>query len=212
MCERMHLYMNETDPATRREPDASPGLSRPPLFRRRQIVPALALAGLMMAGLARFESALPLLSGPADDINAEEAHRLQEAFARMPPVGLSPVPRSEIGHAVQAMELSDPERASMVADLDSGRQRLAWISLYDSHTEDGDVVTVRSEGYSRTVLLRKQPTRIAIPIPASRAVDLTGAVDGGGGGVTVGVMTSSGPLALPPMAVGQTIRLPVGTP
>ena len=50
--------------------------------------------------------------------------------------------------------------------------------------------------------------RIVVPYIPGHPVLITGERDGGGG-ITVAVELSTGPLPLPPLAVGQTVALPI---
>jgi hypothetical protein len=59
------------------------------------------------------------------------------------------------------------------------------------------------------VPLRHTPTKILVPYIPGQPVFVTGEHDGMGGGVTVAVELSTGPLPLPPLAVGQTVALPI---
>jgi len=86
---------------------------------------------------------------------------------------------------------------------------LAWITLWDTEAEDGDVVRVDSGGYSRTVTLSHAPVAFAIPVPLDGMVQLTGVHDGGGG-ITVGASSGQRVLALPLMSTGQVLRIPIG--
>jgi hypothetical protein len=84
------------------------------------------------------------------------------------------------------------------------------LSVYDSDVEDGDVAEIRSGGFSQIVTLTKAPITLAVPVGPDNQISIAGLVDGGGGGVTVGLILPSGPFPLPPLSVGQSFRLPVG--
>jgi hypothetical protein len=88
---------------------------------------------------------------------------------------------------------------------------LAWVRLWDSDVEDGDVVRIDSAGYSRTVSLTNRGLIFAIPVPASGQVRITGVRDGDGGGITVGLASGSAQTILPIMSVGQVLTLNVRT-
>jgi hypothetical protein len=88
---------------------------------------------------------------------------------------------------------------------------LAWVRLWDTDVEDGDVVRIDSSGYSRTVSLTNQGITFAIPVPASGQVRITGVRDGDGGGITVGLASGSAQAVLPIMSVGQVLTLNVRT-
>jgi hypothetical protein len=85
--------------------------------------------------------------------------------------------------------------------------RLIWLTLWDTDDEDGDVVRIQSQGYSRVVILTRQPMTFAVPAAASGVVNIAGMRDGEGGGITVGVASGSSRVTLPIMSVGQTIGL-----
>jgi hypothetical protein len=68
---------------------------------------------------------------------------------------------------------------------------------------------VTAAGFTQQVPLFHAPTRILVPYIPGQPVFVTGERDGRGGGVTVAVELSTGPLPLPPLAVGQTVALPL---
>lgn len=90
--------------------------------------------------------------------------------------------------------------------------RLIWLTLWDTDDEDGDVVRIQSQGYSRVVILTRQPMTFAVPASASGVVDIAGMRDGEGGGVTVGAASGASRVTLPIMSVGQTIGLRIQAP
>ncbi len=87
--------------------------------------------------------------------------------------------------------------------------RLAWVTLWDTDAEDGDAIRIESQGYSRTVVLRKQPVTLAIPVPGDGHVNIVGIRDGEGGGITVGLASGAAKAVLPIMSVGQVLSLKV---
>ncbi|RDU96109.1 hypothetical protein [Trinickia dinghuensis] len=88
---------------------------------------------------------------------------------------------------------------------------LAWVRLWDSDVEDGDVVRIDSDGYSRTVTLTKRGITFAVPVSANGQIRITGVRDGDGGGITVGLGSGSAQAILPIMSVGQVLSLNVRT-
>jgi hypothetical protein len=88
-------------------------------------------------------------------------------------------------------------------------RRLAWVTLWDTDAEDGDVVRLDSQGYSRTITLTKQPVTFAVPVPADGLIQVTGIRDGEGGGITVGLASGASKAVFPIMSVGQTLGLKV---
>jgi len=89
------------------------------------------------------------------------------------------------------------------------RLRLVWITLWDTDVEDGDVVRIESQGYSRTVRLTKKGDTFAIPVPANGVVNITGISDGDGGGITVGLASGGAKAIFPIMSEGQMLGLRV---
>ena len=118
--------------------------------------------------------------------------------------------------AVDQMGLPAPEKEALLSRLNAdqpapahARTRLAWITLWDTDAEDGDVVRIESNGLSRTITLSKQPLTIAVPVPADSVVKVSGVRDGEGGGITVGFASGAARAVFPIMSVGQTLGLRV---
>ncbi len=84
-----------------------------------------------------------------------------------------------------------------------------WITLWDTDVEDGDIVRIESQGYSRTVKLTKKGDTFAVPIPASGVIRITGISDGDGGGITVGLASGGAKAVFPIMSEGQMLGLRV---
>jgi len=95
------------------------------------------------------------------------------------------------------------------AQVERGERALGWLTLWDNFDEDGDVASVSAAGLTQTVALLHAPKRILVPYIPGQPVLITGERDGMGGGVTLAVELSTGSLPLPPLAVGQTVALPI---
>jgi hypothetical protein len=172
---------------------------------------------------------------PADDhVSAAETQRRQLAFEALGQTALRAVDPTQISAAVQGMGLTPEARRVLLDDLAYAAPqpaetsqapalpqsrieprsplRLAWVTLWDTDVEDGDVVRIDSEGYSRTVVLTKQGTNFAVPVPQNGVITITGIRDGDGGGVTVGLASGATKAVLPIMSAGQTLRLAVTLP
>jgi hypothetical protein len=93
----------------------------------------------------------------------------------------------------------------------SQRVRLVWVTLWDTDVEDGDIVRLDSQGYSRTVRLSKKGDTFAVPVPVDGVIKVTGISDGDGGGITVGVASGSERAIFPIMSEGQQLGLKVRT-
>ncbi|PQV51958.1 hypothetical protein [Paraburkholderia sp. BL21I4N1] len=107
--------------------------------------------------------------------------------------------------------LAAPAPAAAGASGDGSRLTLAWVRLWDTDVEDGDVVRIESAGYSRTVTLTNHGVTFAVPVPASGQIRITGLRDGDGGGITVGLASGAAQAVLPVMSVGQVLTLNVRT-
>lgn len=191
--------------------EAAGPMARPAAGRRHVLLAAA--AGVIAAGLGvRLLVAGRIGPARGDAVSPEEAARRSVALAVHGPVRLERVPEAETAAALQALNLPEVDRRQLAQQVAERRVPLAWLTLYDSAAEDGDVVEVASGGLKLPVLLGLVPIRIVLPVPADGMIRLTGLVDGGGGGVTVGVVTQDGPFGLAPLAVGESVALPVYAP
>ena len=145
---------------------------------------------------------MPWMSTAATDrlTDAEQAQRAA-AFSALPPLRLKEVDGIQARAAVDGMGLPSASRETPL--------RLAWITLWDTDVQDGDVVRIDSGGYSRTVTLTKRGETFAVPIPASGLITVSGIKDGDGGGITVGLASGADKAVFPIMSVGQSLGLRV---
>jgi len=155
-----------------------------------------ALAGMQLSAMAR------------DALAADLRERPTEAAAALQKPAASPAP-SAAPQVQGADTLPKPGPVKTVPAIApaSRATRLIWLTLWDTDDEDGDVVRIQSQGYSRVVILTRQPMTFAVPAAASGVVNIAGMRDGEGGGITVGVASGSSRVTLPIMSVGQTIGL-----
>ncbi|MGC1550067.1 MAG: hypothetical protein WA777_16210 [Rhodanobacter sp.] len=102
-----------------------------------------------------------------------------------------------------------PVAVPALAQRQTQRVRLVWITLWDTDMEDGDVVRIDSQGYSRTIRLTKKGDTFAIPVPADGVIKVTGVSDGDGGGITVGLASGGVKAIFPIMSEGQILGLQV---
>jgi hypothetical protein len=174
------------------------------------------------------------LHGSGDAVSESDTKLRAAQFATLSPLHLSLVPASESAAALDGMQLAptakaalaealetsapataaaaDPAPASSAAPAPSPQLeplRLAWVTLWDTDAEDGDVVRLDSEGYSRTVTLAKKPVTFAVPVPRDGIIKVTGIRDGEGGGITVGLASGASQAVFPIMSEGQTLGLKV---
>jgi hypothetical protein len=193
----------------------------------------LAVAVLATAGAFWIAGAGVFLS-PADQVTDAERVARARAYDAATPIDASALPPLEAMGEVQrmgldgadALKLQDDLRRSVASAQDVGvpavrdvpatartaavapPMRLVRLTLWDTHADDGDVVRIRSIGYSRDVAISRTPATIAIPMREGDVVRLLGVRDGGGG-ITIGVSHESVPLPLPLMSEGQELTLPL---
>jgi hypothetical protein len=169
------------------------------------------------------------LHDSGDAVSEASAKLRAEQFAVLEPLRLSLVPTSERAAALESMHLEPSAQAtvsnslaartgldsksvsavSAAASPSPEQLSLAWVTLWDTDAEDGDVVRLDSEGYSRTVTLAKKPVTFAVPVPRDGVIKVTGIRDGEGGGITVGLASGASQAVFPIMSVGQTLGLRV---
>jgi hypothetical protein len=123
-------------------------------------------------------------------------------------VELPLIPTSQTQAAIAEMGLDATDAAALQDALKRGRLRLAHIPLLDdTPTLAGShAVTISAGGYTRSLLLTRQPTVVTIPIgPVGEIAFTTSEADNIG---IVG-LTLSGPVRLPDLHLGQTIAVGV---
>lgn len=164
--------------------------------------------------------------GGEDRVSLAARQQLLKDYNNLDPIKLKPVLDQDTDQALDLMRLQPSQRKLLKQKLSSqsaqyfsksfqmrprsssNETALNWITLWDFASQDGDVVTVSSAGYTVDVPLLKSPTRIAIPINSSRTIELTGNTDGGGG-ITLALMSGSFQTSLPVLRVGETINLSI---
>jgi hypothetical protein len=193
------------------EADAAhaPAVGNPPEAPAARAAPA----GDPPAGAAgRLPGAQPAPSAqPAP--RAQTAASAQAAPLTQPGPSAQAAPSAQSGPSAQAAPSAQsgpsarPAPSAQPAVRETARLSLAWITLWDTDAEDGDVVRIDSGGYSRTITLSKQPVTIAVPVPHDSVISVTGIRDGEGGGITVGLASGASRAVFPIMSVGQTLGL-----
>jgi hypothetical protein len=215
-------------PAKARKPYSALPVALKSIAASLLLVGAVGTAQYFMAGGAPW-----FLHKSGDVISATETEARAAAFTALEPLRLSLLPANEVEAAIEGMGLDAVGKAAMISALQSVAQnakandatasaqaaaapqnqpaqsRLAWITLWDTDAEDGDAVRIDSQGYSRTVVLAKQPVTFAVPVPTDGVIKVTGVRDGEGGGITVGLASGASRATFPIMSVGQTLGLRV---
>lgn len=183
---------------------APPAVAPPRLARWRKAAIASALA--LAAGLA-IMLALPG-GGTSDQVTEQQKQTWAAAFQSAGPVALAVVKKADTEAAIEGMAVTVEKKQELREAVAAGRERLVWLTLWDTVAEDGDVVHVQSGTFSQTVPLLHAPKRIAIPEPPTGVVNITGGRDGGGG-ITIGILSGETPVNLPFLKPGQVVGVPV---
>ena len=200
------------------EPTPQPGFhvsGSEPKRKKRTSGLSLVLAGIAIIGSIGFGLTHFVGTGTQDSISDARRQELIQDFLGIGTVQLKPVAKADVDMALASMKLPPGQAQVLKQDLDKvaaqpGQEPtgLAWLDIWDFASQDGDVVHVSSAGYEVDVPMLNAVTRIVVPVDASMAVVLTGAVDGGGG-ITMGVQTGAGELLLPVLVPGEPLTLRV---
>lgn len=175
----------------------------------RQILPALGISLLaavaavgVFVGASSLFSPTPAIDPPPTDAQLQELAQKQAGLTRS---GLQTT-RLTPGE-LQAITQS-PALVAAVAAISEGEVRP--IQVFDSQAADGDKVRVSANGYTEEVLLTKSPITVLLPYNriGSNEVTITGVFDGGGG-VTLGVISSGSKVPLSPLVPGSNVVLPL---
>jgi hypothetical protein len=214
---------------------SKPAASRfsPPILLISLLASLFVVGGVAVTRHFSSDGAFWPLHPAGDAVTQSDAEARAAQFAAQAPLPLTLVPESDELAALDGMGLDPRDRDALAAGLNrttalaqstGGAQpadavqpanpqragtRLAWITLWDTDAEDGDVVRLDSAGYSRTVTLTKKAVVFAVPVPQDGVIKVTGVRDGEGGGITVGLASGAQQAVFPIMSVGQTLGLKV---
>ncbi len=169
-------------------------------------VGATALAGILAIGGAGW--VFSVQTKKTDDISSDEINQRTVQFnkAIKAKITLEKVKPAELFKAFTVMNLQPSAVKKLQADIQHGKTKLAWITVWDDYAEDGDIINIQAGGFNSQISLLNEKQKMAIPINQGN-VTITGVADGGGG-ITLGFLTSTGAISLPVIAVGQTIIIP----
>lgn len=183
------------------------------------------LLGITLVGGYVLTNMFPVI--PTDSVSQQETAQRLADFSSMNSLQVLPVAKENEQEALGRLGLQAKDQEQMRQTLqESNKQaepsgllssatiqrsietlRLVELALWDTHSEDGDIVHVSSEGYERDVTLKKIQTTITLPCRDMSRVKITGVRDGGGG-ITLGVKAQQSVL-MPIMRPRQSIELPI---
>ncbi|MET3653905.1 hypothetical protein [Dyella japonica] len=200
----------------------------------KALLPTLLLTALVAASSYALSDGWAKLG---DDVSPAQAQMRLEAFHSLDSLVASKVADNDVDRTLQDMNLNPAALQSLRSDLtrqapspvpsaeansaaptpqpgaqakaQGQRIQLVWIRLWDTDAEDGDVVRIDSDGYSRTVSLTKHGNTFAVPVTADGLIRVTGIKDGDGGGITVGLASGTSQAVFPIMSEGQILGLRV---
>ncbi len=189
-----------------------PNLQTERLLGRRPTVLAAyggLFALLVAVAMGEWGSVQPNLKG--DHVSAAQVAAMTASFEHahgaLIPVSLAAQERADA--LMKSWRIGRARAEALLAAVDNGKLALGWITLWDNFDEDGDIASLSTVGLTVPIPLWHLPTRLLIPYVPGRSIFITGERDGMGGGVTAAVELTSGALPLPPLAVGQTLALPL---
>ncbi len=186
-----------------------------PKKRRKASGLAMVLASLVVIGGLGFGMTHFWGDAPGDSISDARRQELTQNFLKASSVQLELVVEADIDKALASMNLK-PEQARILkqelkkhaTQPPDQTTQLAWLDIWDFASQDGNVVHVSAAGFEMDVSMMNATTRVAVPVDASKAVLVTGVVDGGGG-ITLGLKSGTGELLLPVLAPGESLTVPV---
>ncbi|NOE36212.1 hypothetical protein [Ruegeria sp. HKCCD7318] len=140
---------------------------------------------------ARDSAHKALLAGPGLPVKLVGSDEVDDALASMPDT------------------VSEETREEIRERINQDGLQLAWVTLWDTHAEDGDILRFESSSsIPIEVMALNARTTIAIPYPADGKVLVTGVTDGGGG-ITIALESGATSISWPTMAEGDQLFLPI---
>lgn len=195
---------------------ATPDPAEPKLIGPLPLIsdPVIAISGaVVLLGAALVAGWLTFRAAPdAVDAASTTAATVVTVAAETVPGAMvphDPSALSERSHVLAGMTLDDAEKERLLTEVADGKMRIGAISLWDTIDEDADTVLIASGGFEQEVVIGNTPTMFYVPYRPGAAVRVTAILDGGGGGVTLGVKTVIGPVPLPHLSVGSSLEIPV---
>ncbi len=144
----------------------------------------------------------------SDHVNAGKTKGVVQERIYLPVVGAP-----DYEEALDSMGLSPQERRQMRGDIQAGKIRLLWLTLWDWDTqaEMGDTISIAVDDYRRIFTLSSHRTKIAIPEPKSGSIEFRGE-HSEDGIIAISFLTGNRPIALPYMRPGEVAKVEIDTP
>ncbi len=130
-----------------------------------------------------------LIRAAADRLTAAQIVQRQADFAAAAPLAVEGLGEMSAWAFVKHDELLPGRQAAFAESFANGTsgETVVGLKLWDDAADDGDMVQIRSAGYSVTLLLSDVPRNVYIPVYLGVPVVIHGVRDGRGGGITVSV-------------------------
>jgi hypothetical protein len=119
------------------------------------------------------------------------------------------VKSDEIDIAIRSL----PKKEQLIVrqDLADQKYQLVWLTIWDWDTaagQEGNTVSVASDGFRRIMKLDGRRTRTVIPKPKSGYIEFRGEATEDGN-INISVLSGTQPIALPTMPPGQTAKVEI---
>lgn len=148
--------------------------------------------------------------GKADGARKFERNADDHRFG-MVDVTLAAAPTTPVVEAAPAPVPAATAPDPLAAAIASGAVTMEELFLYDTNDEDGDEVEIVAQGFSYHMVLTKKGETMEVPLTQG-ALQVIGVVDGGGGGVTVGIRTKDGrSIVSDKIPMGESVAIPINT-
>ena len=120
---------------------------------------------------------------------------------------MTPVTAADTDQAITQLLMTDAQKQQVREEVSRDRVRLAWITVSDNLTEDGDWIRLEAAGFRQDIRLLNRPYRVAVPYLPGGMASVTGLVDGIDGDITVSVDSGGATVSLKPLKQGETLLL-----
>jgi hypothetical protein len=186
-----------------------------PILKLERTGPIWGLAGFILGAVLSGTAvgALGLstsLSPPSDKPQVQAPVGNADASRVLPQrVVVSVVKSDEVEAAINTFAVGAQRKIRN--DVASGKYRLAWLTVWDWDTAEGEIgntISILSGDYRRYVTLNERRTRIAIPEPRSGSIEIRGEVSEDDN-ISISLLSGTQPIALPTMSPGQVIKIQI---